>query len=146
MEIICLNTIYNPISVLSIQVPDNIEQTSMKDLQIFGGLESFHWRCLYYDLSNLHIYDSLYWRTLKYDDLCDDEKEYILYRYGIYNSNDIIIEKMNVIQPDFISCGVYAAAFATSIILNKNPCNVCYSLNVKSMKIHFFENIKRRSS
>lgn len=63
---------------------------------------------------------------------------YIQNRYGSSSSSDVIVEKMKQIQPDFSSCGIYDAAFALSIILNKNPSDISYSLDIKLMRKQFF--------
>lgn len=53
----------------------------------------------------------------------------------------IIFEKVKT-QPDGISCGIYAAAFTTTIALGGNPCEENYSNNVKYMREHLFKIIQ----
>ncbi|KAL0130306.1 hypothetical protein PUN28_002141 [Cardiocondyla obscurior] len=71
-----------------------------------------------------------------YDSLAAKEKNYIRLRYPTVRQCNIIFEKVDV-QPDAISCGIYAAAFATTVALGDNPCNIKYSKNVKCMRQHF---------
>jgi len=66
------------------------------------------------------------------------EKNYIHLRYPIVNSSDISFEKVQS-QPDGISCGIYAVAFATTIALEGNPCEKKYSKDVKCMREHFYK-------
>jgi len=81
------------------------------------------------------VYDSLPGCT--YDKLVPKEKNYINRRYPLVNKNNIIFEKVQT-QPDGICCGIYAAAFATTIALGGNPCKEKYSTDVKYMRQHFF--------
>ena len=41
-----------------------------------------------------------------------------------------------------VCCGVYAAAFATTIALGDNPCKEKYSKDVKCMREHLFKIIE----
>ncbi|KAL6416802.1 hypothetical protein ACFW04_014828 [Cataglyphis niger] len=52
-----------------------------------------------------------------------------------------IFEKVET-QPDGTSCGIYAAAFATTVVLGGNPCKEKYSKNVKCMREHFWKIIE----
>ncbi|XP_067216539.1 uncharacterized protein [Linepithema humile] len=123
-------------SVLYLQYPHIIEAShSDKSLQIIGGNCSNHWRCIFFDGTKLRVYDSLPGCT--YDKLVAEEKNYIHLRYPKVNSSfDITFEKVQT-QPDGISCGIYAAAFATTIVLGGNPCEKKYSKDVKCMREHF---------
>lgn len=90
-----------------------------QDLQIIGGVQSGHWRTLFFDGTSLYILDS-YYRNIKFNDLKEDEKNYIKGRYPFYNTNDIKALSVTV-QPDGTSCGVYAVANAVSIIFQEDP-------------------------
>jgi len=126
--------------VLYIVYPDVIETSqSDKSLQIIGGNCSDHWRCIFFDGNKLHVYDSLPGCT--YDKLSAEEKNYIHLRYPKINQDDIIFEKVQA-QPDGTSCGIYAAAFATTIALGGNPCNEKYSKDIKCMRQHFIKIIE----
>jgi len=53
----------------------------------------------------------------------------------------IIFEKVQA-QSDDTSCGIYAAAFTTTIALESNPCNKKYSKDIKCMRQHFVKIIE----
>jgi len=113
---------------------------SNKSLKIIGGNCSNHWRCIFFDGTKLHVYDSLPGCT--YDKLVAKEKNYIHRRYPRVNSDDIIFENVQT-QPNGICCGIYAAAFATTIALEGNPCEEKYSTDVKcKMREHFYKILK----
>ena len=113
-----------------------VASQSDKSLQIIGGNCSNHWRCIFFDGTKLRVYDSLPGCT--YDKLVAKEKNYIHLRYPTISSSDIIFEKVQIRQPDGTSCGIYAAAFATTVALGGNPCEEEYSKNVKCMREHFY--------
>lgn len=85
------------------------------------------------------MYDSLPGCT--YDKLVTEEKNYIHLRYPTVSSSNIIFEKVQR-QPDGMSCGLYAAAFATTIALGGNPCEEKYSKDVKCLRQHFYKIIE----
>lgn len=121
----------------ALEFPTLIEASrSNKSLQIIGGNCSDHWRCIFFDGTKLRVYDSLPYCT--YEKLLTKEKNYIRLRYPTISQNDIIFEKVET-QPDFICCGIYAAAFATTVALGGNPCQEKYSKNVKCMREHFYK-------
>ncbi|XP_036150394.1 uncharacterized protein LOC118648181 isoform X2 [Monomorium pharaonis] len=127
-------------NVLYIAFPDMIEASqSNKSLQIIGGNCSDHWRCIFFDGNKLHVYDSL--PNCTYERLVAEEKNYIHRRYPKISQNDIIYEKVQT-QPDGTSCGIYAAAFATTVALGDSPCNKKYSKDVKCMRQHFIRIIE----
>jgi len=127
-------------SVLYLQYPHIIEAShSNKSLQIIGGNCSNHWRCIFFYGITLRVYDSLPGCT--YKKLVAEEKNYIHIRYLTVNSSNIIFEKVQR-QPDGTSCGLYAAAFATTIALGGNPCEEKYSKDVKCMREHFYKIIE----
>lgn len=127
-------------SVLYLEFPYMIIAShSDKSLQIIGGNCSDHWRCIFFDGIKLHVYDSL--PDCTYDKLVAKEKNYIQLRYPKISQSDIIFEDVEV-QPDGTCCGIYAAAFATTIALGGNPCHENYSKDVKYMRQHFMKIIK----
>ncbi|KAL6416526.1 hypothetical protein ACFW04_013389 [Cataglyphis niger] len=98
-------------SVLYLEYPHIIVAShSDKSVQIIGGNCSNHWRCIFFDGTKLRVYDSLPGCT--YDKLVAKKK--VIY---------IFVET----QPDGTSCGIYAAAFATTAVLGGNPCKEKYS-------------------
>lgn len=117
---------------------------SDKSLQIIGGKQWTgegieHWRCIFFNGTKLHVYDSIPGCT--YDKLVAKEKNFIHHRYPQIRLKDIIFEKVDT-QPDSVSCGIYSVAFVTSIALGGNPCNIKYSKDVKCMRQHFIKIIE----
>jgi len=140
LRVVRQTTHFETQNVLYIVYPDVIETSqSDKSLQIIGGNCSDHWRCIFFDGNKLHVYDSLPGCT--YDKLSAEEKNYIHLRYPKISQDDIIFEKVQA-QPDGTSCGIYAAAFATTIALGGNPCNEKYSKDIKCMRQHFIKIIE----
>lgn len=56
---------------------------------------------------------------------------------------DIFLENMTR-QPDYYSCGVYAAASALTLCLGKNPSTINYSKKWKIIRLHFAEIISKK--
>ncbi|KAL7287591.1 hypothetical protein TKK_0018238 [Trichogramma kaykai] len=107
-------------------------------LQIIGGAESAHWICLHYDESNLTLYDSL-----GRAELVSDEKKYLKKRFPQIEESNILIPRVTR-QPDEISCGVYALAFAVEIALGGDPRMIQYSQNVTKMRSHLVQIIRTK--
>lgn len=127
-------------SVQYIQFPHMIVAShSNQSLQIIGGNCSRHWRCIYFDGTKLRVYDSIPGCT--YERLVAKEKNYIHLRYPKVNERNIIFETVQA-QPDGTSCGIFAAAFATSVVLGHNPCDEKYSKDVKCLRQHFIKIIE----
>lgn len=114
---------------------------SDKIIQIIGGNCTKHWRCIYFDGFKLHVFDSIPGCT--YKSLAKEENNYIHKRFPKLNVSDLIFEKVHK-QPDSTSCGIYAAAFATSIVLGGNPCDEKYSNDVERMRHHFMNIIYKK--
>ncbi|XP_067216432.1 uncharacterized protein [Linepithema humile] len=128
-------------SVQYLQFPELITASdSDNSLQIIGGNCTDHWRCIFFDGSKLHVYDSL--PNCTYDKLAEKEKDYIRKRYPTINVSDITFQKVQS-QPDSTSCGIYAAAFATAVVLGKNPCEEKYSNDVQRMRRHLMNIIEK---
>lgn len=122
-------------SVQYIEFPELITANDTgKSLQIIGGNCTDHWRCIFFDGTKLRVYDSI--PNCTYEKLAAKEKDYIHKRFPKINISDIIFEKVQT-QPDNLCCGIYAAAFATDIVLGKNPCEETYSRDVVRMRRHF---------
>ena len=117
--------------------PDQVQ-----DIQILGGNCTGHWRCFQYYNGQVLIFDSLYMPT--YESLAAEEQNFLQKRYKKI-SNFNVIPKAVTKQPDGTSCGVYAVAFATSLILGKDPCCVRYSTNAAKMRIHFMQIINTKT-
>ncbi|KAL6417338.1 hypothetical protein ACFW04_014587 [Cataglyphis niger] len=106
-------------SVLYLEYPHIIVAShSDKSVQIIGGNCSNHWRCIFFNGTKFRV----------------KKKSYIHLRYPTVSSSDIIFEKVET-QPDGTSCGIYAAAFATTAVLGDNPCKEKYPKNVKYNKL-----------
>ena len=102
---------------------------SDRDMQIIGGNACRHWCCVLYAESTVLIYDSLC--HCEYEFLHEEEKRYIQRRYCRVGVENVIL--MPSRQPDSYSCGVYAAAFATTIALGHDPVGISYSLDLIAM-------------
>ncbi|KAH0567911.1 hypothetical protein KQX54_016083 [Cotesia glomerata] len=123
-------TIFNPLK----------PSTSNNDLQIFGGHPSHpHWYCLHFDGHNVFIYDSL--GSGNFEKLTEVEKHYIQVRYPKQVEEKRVVFKNVTSQPDGSTCGVYAAAYATTIALGGDPSDFVYSQNSKEMREHFYTHI-----
>ena len=107
---------------------------SKRSVQLIGGNATDHWRCLSFDGVKLRVYDSL--PGCNYDRLVKKEKEYIRLRYPTIRTIDITFQKVQQ-QPVGVSCGIYACAFATSVVLGRNPCKEKYSNDEALMRRHF---------
>lgn len=122
-------------SVQYLEYPDLITACYNKSIQIIEGNCTNHWRCIFFDGVKLHVYDSIPGCT--YTKLVSKEKTYISARFPQIALTDISFEKVQA-QQDATSCGLYSAAFATDIVLGRNPCEAKYSTDIKSMRRHFF--------
>ena len=114
---------------------------STRSVQLIGGNRTDHWRCLAFDGARLYAYDSL--PNGKYG-LVNEENEYIRLRYPMIREIDISFEKVQK-QPAGVSCGIYATAFATSVVLRRDPCKEKYSNDEVLMRRHFVRIIEDKS-
>ena len=142
LEILRRNSTYDILSVLSVELPHCVGKVKNdKDIQILGGNCIQHWRCYFYSGNQLVIFDSLYQPC--YNSLSEQEKVFIQLRYPELSTRHIksvTVQK----QPDGASCGVYAAAFATSLILGRDPSTERYSSNAMKMRENFANVISRK--
>lgn len=115
--------------------------TTSKDMHIIGGNHTRHWCCVYYDGSTVMIYDSL--GRIEYHLLHEEEKRYLRKRFPHLHIDDIVFQPVTR-QPDPYSCGVYAAAFATTIALGGDPAQEVYSSDVQKMRAHLLSIITTR--
>lgn len=137
LRVVRETTLFETQSVLYLEFPHLIAASrSDKSLQIIGGNCSDHWRCIFFDGIQLHVYDSI--PNCTYDKLVDKEKNYIHRRYPEISKTDIIFEKVQT-QSDCTCCRIFAAAFATTIALGGNPCDEKYSKDVKCMRQHLIK-------
>ena len=110
---------------------DIAQPVRTKSIVILGA-NSTHWRCMYFDGANAYIYDSM--RKVH---LNKQELEYISNRFPNLDKSSIKIMKVQQ-QIDLINCGVFVAAFATSIALGEDPTKEEYP-DVIVMREHFLE-------
>lgn len=79
----------------------------------------------------------------EYEFLSEEEKRYISKRYPYMSTARIVLQPVTR-QPDSYSCGVYAAAYATTIVLGDDPATQVYSRNAKVMRDHLIVILKSR--
>lgn len=121
------------------------------DIQIFFcniGRPIGHWICIYYNYIEAKVY--------VYDSFFDDPKLSVPSSWQIQHiqairrlypkineTTDIIFVRLKTIQPNLISCGVFACANIVSLALGYDPASIQYQINknnkvdeVKSLRIH----------
>lgn len=118
-------------------VPSKMSQ----DISIIGGNTYRHWRCLSFDGTKLSVYDSM--GCNGYHSLKTEEQRFISFRYPSLRTEDVVFPVVQK-QPDSFSCGVYAAAFATTLALGGNPSDEIYSMDVLRMRNHLFRIIQSK--
>lgn len=106
-------------------------------VQIIGDSQSFHWRCYYYDGKHLKIYDSL--PNPEAPTFSEREKRYIAIRYPHVALRDIEFPPVTRQLFGSNTCGIYAAAFATTLILGGDSTLISYSRNEDLMRYHFHQ-------
>jgi len=129
---------YRPVETWRIQLPDTIQSVSKdtKHIQILHSSSSSldgHWICSYYDRKNIFIYDSLNNKTLH-----KDHKQFLEKLFPTYNFQKNPV-KFPIVQyqPNYSDCGVFAIAFATSLLFNIKPEKVKYEH--KLMRSHLIK-------
>lgn len=70
-----------------------------------------------------------------------EEQNYITLRYPNLRPGHVV-SGTETKQPDNTSCGIYAAAFATHLILGQNPYKIKLSISAKKMREHFLRIIE----
>lgn len=115
---------------------DGLVLTGRHHVQIIGDTQSFHWRCLYYDGKRLKIYDSLpdVSGAVK---LSNKKMRYIKIRYPHIAFDEI--EFPHITRQPFgtNTCGIYAAAVATTLVLREDPTRIQYSTHEDTMRFHY---------
>lgn len=141
LQILEQNSKYRTLPVLYCAYQHFIEpSTEELELNIIGGNESRHWCCVHYDGTSILVYDS---NRTEYEKLAPSEKKFLKKRYPNISTDDISFQPVTR-QPDHTSCGVYAAAFATSVALGENPAYVQYSKNAIMMRQHLIRIIREK--
>ncbi|XP_078051957.1 uncharacterized protein LOC144478110 isoform X2 [Augochlora pura] len=108
-EIILGNDFIKP---LQVQCKDNIQI-------LFSGTSNIdgHWVCSYYDGESIFIYDSLNTKWLH-----NDQEVFLRKLYPFYTINKLSIQFPIVQQqPNGCDCGVFAVAFAISLLFGIRP-------------------------
>jgi len=95
-----------------------------------------HWVCSYYDRKNIFIYDSLNNKTLH-----KHHEQFLKRLFPTYDFDKNVVKFPTVQhQPNCNDCGVFAIAFATSLLFNIEPNKVKYEHKLmRSHLIKIFE-------
>lgn len=120
---------YRPVETWRVQLMDTIQPIlkNKKHIQILHtNLCGGHWICSYYDTKNIFIYDSLNSKRLH-----EREKQFLTKLFPTYDFITYSVQFPTVQQqPNAIDCGVFAIAFAVSLLFNIKPDKVRYDLNL----------------
>lgn len=122
-DIMSLHTDFRPQNVFYIGVLTFVSPVAGSHIQIISGnptsLEQItHWICTYYDGQFIHIYDSLNMRRLL------PEQQEFLDRLFLHKPP--VKFEMVQRQPNMVDCGVFAIAFATSLVNHRDPTAEVY--------------------
>jgi len=134
-ELLAINSSFGiPAETWRIYFPDEIRSIPQckKHIQLLYSSDDLtdrnspngHWVCSYYDTKKLFIYDSLGGKNL--------HEHHRIYLQQLYPNLLDLEKKKKVVfpqvdlQPNNNDCGVYAIAFAVSILYGLNPENVRY--------------------
>ncbi|XP_036140365.1 uncharacterized protein LOC118644830 [Monomorium pharaonis] len=113
---------YKPVGTWRIQLPHLIQPVlqDAKHIQILYS--SSHWVCSYYDRKNIFIYDSLNNKILH-----KDHEQFLKRLFPTYDFEKCSVKFPTVQQqPNGNDCGVFAIAFAISLLYNIKPDKVRY--------------------
>ena len=151
------NSSYKPVSTLQTYIPDTIPSMSEneKHIQILHSSDfdldtcessslhlyklhellnvNGHWVCCYYDRKNIYIFYSSNKKKLH------KRHEQVLRRlfpFYPFDKKPIIFPTVQQ-QPNCSDCGVFAIAFATSLLFNIKPEKVRY--NISKMRSHLLD-------
>jgi len=129
---------YTPVETWRIQCLNTIQPISIdkKHIQILhssSNLSDGHWVCSYYDRKNIFIYDSLNNKTLH-----KHHEQFLKRLFPTYNFEKSPVQFPTVQhQPNYSDCGVFAIAFAISLLFNIKPDKVKYEH--KLMRSHLLK-------
>ena len=121
---------YRPCETWKIQYPDMIESVceDQKHIQILHSCSDMttnkngHWVCSYYDTRTIYIYDSLNLKRLH-----AHHKIYLKKLYPFYSFDKKPVRFPTVQnQSNAYDCGVFAIAFAVSLLFGLQPDKVMY--------------------
>ena len=130
LDIIKKNSaLYKPLNIFKIQpVPKLLDDVHIFYEEPEQSGKIGHWiRVNYvYKENKLYVYDSLMQNRLKPKQLADAR---ILYPLLNEKTGRIEFPKLQHRQTNSSSCGVFAAAYAVSVVLGKNPSTEQYQIN-----------------
>ncbi|CAK1598253.1 unnamed protein product [Parnassius mnemosyne] len=111
---------------LNLVRPERIEPVPKlkKHIQILFS-QNGHWVCSFYDTKKVYVYDSLNSGSLH-----NDQKNFLqhLFPYLEISSESIIFPKVQF-QVNGDDCGIFAIAFAVSLLFRRNPDDIIYDLS-----------------
>lgn len=88
-----------------------------------------HWICIFYNQNDnmIAIYDSLY----ENKNLCKLHMQIlkVIYPHLNVTNKKLVFERIIQKQPDTISCGIFASAYAVMLALNYNPTHILLNGN-----------------
>ncbi|KYM98806.1 hypothetical protein ALC62_10474 [Cyphomyrmex costatus] len=129
---------YKPVETWRIQLLDTIQSVpkDTKHIQILHSSSNpsdGHWVCSFYDIKNIYIYDSLNNKSLHVQ-----HKQFLERLFPTYDfeKNPVKFPIMQH-QPNYSDCGVFAIAFAISLLFNIKPEKVNYEH--KLMRSHLLK-------
>jgi len=120
---------FRPVGTWRVQAIHRVQPVSInkKHIQILPERElGIHWTCCYYDTNNIFVYDSLNTKMLS---MCQKqflEKLFPTYDFIKYPVQFPVVQE----QQNGSDCGVFAIAFAVSLLFNIKPENVRYDVSL----------------
>jgi len=125
---------YRPRGSWKIQCPDRIEPVpkNQKHIEILHSCSDIatnldgHWICSYYDTNMIYIYDSLNIKRLHTHHKIYLEKLYPFYSFGKQPIQFPTVQS----QSNGNHCGVFAMAFAVSLLFDLQPNKIIYDPNL----------------
>lgn len=126
-----------------IQCPDRIEPVpkNQKHIQILHSCSDIainldgHWICSYYDTNVIYIYDSLNIKRLHAHHKIYLEKLYPFYSFDKQSVQFPTVQS----QPNGNDCGVFAIAFAVSLLFDLQPNRIIYNHNLMRQHLKMFQ-------
>jgi len=137
-QLLAICSDYRPVETWRIQCLHTIQPIlpDKKHIQILHSMSNpsdGHWVCSYYDRKNIFIYDSLNNKTMH-----KHHEQFLKRLFPTYEFEKNPVKFPNVqLQPNFNDCGVFAIAFATSLLFNIKPDKVKYEH--KLMRSHLIQ-------
>lgn len=131
------NGTFEMADILLYQVPEfykELAKNATDDVQIlYGGRINDvkaigHYICIFYKHTErrVYIYDSLFTQRLT-----DTQQQIVKFLYPLAKYQRFV--KPKTLQPDSTSCGVFSIAYATTLILGRDPKHTSFKLNGGSL-------------